>query len=221
MPRHKPELKQEVVRLRVEERKSFNEILSATGASRGSLSEWLKPYPLTDAEKKQHLSLRSRYAAPKKDRGLESRFHQMVAGSELTVQRKAKIAEAAVLFRLVLNGFTVYGSVFDGDQADWIVDVPEAGRIFKVQVRWATPMGHGLPVVKLCCSDGRRSLRRLREGEFDVLVGYDLFSDIAYVFTASEVAHLKSAVTVMPQSAEAWWKLRESCLQIPLLLTDE
>ena len=52
----KPELKAEAIRLRVEERHSLREIESLTGAARGSLSLWLKPYPLTEEEKRERRS---------------------------------------------------------------------------------------------------------------------------------------------------------------------
>lgn len=45
-------LRGEVIRLRVEERKSLNEIHAITGVSKGSLSTWLRSYPLTSEEKK-------------------------------------------------------------------------------------------------------------------------------------------------------------------------
>ena len=47
MANEKTELAQEAIRLRVEERLSLREIAEMTSASKGSLSVWLKPYPLT------------------------------------------------------------------------------------------------------------------------------------------------------------------------------
>ncbi len=44
--------------------------------------------------------------------------------------------------------------------------------------------------------------------EFDFIVGYDLYSDAAYVFTYEEVKHLKKAVTVRDDAFERWDKLR-------------
>jgi len=40
----------EAIRLRVEERCSFNEIIELTGCAKSNLSGWLKPYPLTKDE---------------------------------------------------------------------------------------------------------------------------------------------------------------------------
>ena len=62
----KPELKAEAIHLRVEKRHSLREIGTITGAARGSLSALLKPYPLTDEEKKARSKLAKRYVTPKK-----------------------------------------------------------------------------------------------------------------------------------------------------------
>ena len=137
-------MKQEAIRLRVEERLSFGELLETTGASRSSLSTWLKPYPLTAEERLTRQKAAKRYVAPRKDRGEISKFYQAVEGQELSRHRKGKIAEAAVLLRLTLQDFTVYASPFDGDKADWVVQVPETGKIHKIQVRWARVGSHGL-----------------------------------------------------------------------------
>lgn len=46
----KPELKEECIRLRVEQRLSLNEISRATGAPKGTLSAWLRLHPLSPSE---------------------------------------------------------------------------------------------------------------------------------------------------------------------------
>ena len=52
MAQPKKELSQEAIRLRVEGRLSLREIAEVTGAAKGSLSGWLKPYPLTEEERR-------------------------------------------------------------------------------------------------------------------------------------------------------------------------
>src|ERR1044072_2917446 len=146
----KPDLKAEAIRLRVEERLSLREIAVITGAAKGSLSLWLKPYRLTEEEKQERSKIAKRDAAPKKDRGEESGHNKTVGWQSLSNQRKGRIAEAAVLFRLALQGFDVYTSVFDGDKAACLVHVPEKGKIFKLQVRCVhSPSRHALPVLRL------------------------------------------------------------------------
>ncbi len=205
----KPELKAEAIRLRLEERLSLSEIETAIGAARSSLSVWLKPYPLTDEEKRTRNKLANRYATPKKSHGEESKHNRAVIWQNLKPYHKGKIAEAAVLFRLALHGFNIYSAFFDGDKTDWMVQVPESGKILKIQVRCVNATNqHGLPNVLLTCTEGHGKRRRYQPGEFDFIVGYYLFNDTAYIFSFDEVAHLKTYVTIAEASAERWDKLR-------------
>lgn len=204
----KPELRAEAIRLRVEERRSLNEIAALTGAAKSSLSIWLRPYPLTADEKRCRLNTSGLIVNPRKDRGHESKFHQRVDTSRLSRHQKGKIAEAAVLFRLVLEEFTVFGSMFDGDKADWFVEVPGIRKRLKIQVKWVKHMSHGLPVIRLLCYQGHYTQRTYIEEECDFLVGYDLFSDTAYVYSYAEIAHLKTGISISPEHAERWDKLR-------------
>lgn len=121
----KPELKRECQRLRVEERMSLREIHAHTGVSKGTLSRWLKDFPLTVDEKAQRRAP-FRYRTPKKDRGTASTLYTMAQGQALSRLQKAKIAEAATMLRMCIHGFNVFGSVFDGDKTDWLVEVPGA-----------------------------------------------------------------------------------------------
>ena len=124
--------------------------------------------------------------------------------------QKAKIAEAAVLFRMTLCGFHVFGSPFDGDKADWMVEVPETGRILKVQVKWASPNKKraSQPLVRLRCIEGHNKSRTYREGDFDFIIGYDLYTDTCYVWSWDEISKLKRSITVTPEAAEKWEKMR-------------
>lgn len=204
----KPELKAEAIRLRVEERMSLREIAAATGAAKGSLSLWLQPYPLTDEEKKARSKVAKRYITPKKSHGEESKFYRMMDWQGINNQQKGKIAEAAVLFRLTLHDFYIYKSPFDGDKADWLVEVPETGRILKLQVRCVNPHAHGLPGVLLTCAEGHHKRRRYRQGEFDFIIGYYLYNDTAYVYSFDELINHRAKVAISDQHAERWDKLR-------------
>lgn len=199
----KPKQKAEAVRLRIEERLSLREIATRLGVSKGTVSVWVRPHRLTEDEIRTRAAKRP--ARPLKPRGVESKFHQAVDASSWTRHQKGKVAEAAVLFRLILQGFHVFGSVFDGDKTDWLVEVPD-GAVKKVQVKWAS-CGEAMPAISLRCSNGRGHHRAYTQNEFDFIVGYDLFTDTAYVWSWAEVAGKKS-VSVHPQAAEAWWKLK-------------
>lgn len=203
----KPELKAEAVRLRVEERLSLREIAGLTGAAKGSLSSWLKPYPLTEEERKGRSKTARRYVTPKKDRGEESKHHKAVVWQSISRQQKGKIAEAAILFRLALHGFNAYLSISDGDKADWLVEIPETGRAIKLQVRNVCSFKHGLPGIRFTCAQGHNKRRRYKEGEFDFIVGYYLFNDTAYVFSFDDVARNKTFVAISEEYAEKWDKL--------------
>jgi len=204
----KTDLRTEAIRLREKERLSLREIHVITGASKGSLSQWLKPFPLTEKEKQKRRKQSDR-SHLRKDRGNESQFHQATDPKKMSRLQKAKIAEAAALFRMVVYGFNPFGSVFDGDKADWMVEVPETKAIWRVQVRWCKKANlHGLPTISLRCTEGHNQSRRFKKGEFDFLVGYDFYSDTCYVFSEKEVAHLSNSVSITEKAAETWEKLK-------------
>lgn len=204
-----PVLRAECVRLRLDEGLSLRQIHERTGAAQGSLSAWLRNHPLSadEVRKRQADAARHRAAFNKKPRGEESNFHRMVSDRDISKARKAKIAESAVLFRLALFGLDPFGSVFDGDKTDWLVEVPLTGKVVKVQVRWARSGKSGLPAIRLLCSNGRKASRRFKKGEFDFIVAYDLYTDTAYVWSWDEVAGNRNSVTISDSYAERWEKL--------------
>lgn len=196
--------KDKVIQLRVENRLSYREIQKRTGVARSTLNLWLQSYPLSPEEK----TAKSREnwgegGHNKKSHGPPSKFWEAVDPDDVESQRKANISEAAVFFRLTLHGFHPYGSVFDGDKADWIVETPDHKKIWRIQVRSTFLKKQGLP---------RISLRKARSGrfnpeEFDFLVGYDLYSDTAYIFSEKEISNLKASVSVKNSAAERWDKM--------------
>ena len=201
----KTELRNECVRLRVEERLSYRDIQVRTGASKGSLSGWLKGHPLTDEEKSASL----RRNGPAWNKGMrkykigESAISRMTRCSHLDGNQKSKVAEAAVLLRLCANGCSVYGSPFDGDASDWVVQTPR-GRLFRVQVKLAFRAGQGMPVVNLRTSGSKR---KYKKEECDFMVGYDLHADEAHVFSWDDIRGYSSAVSASDESREAWDKV--------------
>lgn len=204
------ELYQQCVILRTVDRMSLKEIENLTEVSRGTLSTWLRDYPLTKDEKQKRLARARTKAASilRKDKGKESKYYQAVKHKRITTAAKGKIAEAAVLFRLCLHGFNAYGSPFDGDRIDWVVERENTGRHYNIQVKWATRCKQGLPVVSLRRNMGRKKHRRYGDRDFDFLIGYDLFTDIAYVWSRDELKHIKNLVTVTTDAAERWDKLK-------------
>lgn len=208
----KPQQRMEARRLRRQEGKSIKQIARLLTVSPSSVSGWVKDIALTDEQRvllaQQNPAINgSLRAGRRKDRGEESKYHRLCPISNIDRVKRARIAEAAVLFRLVLNGFDPYGTAFDGEKFDWVVAVPETGKLVTLQVKWASRGKHGLPFIKLRCSDGRGKSRQYRKGEFDFIVGYDLFSDTAYIFRYEEVMN-KRVIAIRADAAERWEILR-------------
>jgi len=197
---HSPKLKQEAIRLRVEDRLSYNEINKKLNVSKSTLSNWLKDKPLALEER-----LTKKRKRPYKDRGVESKWHKIAKKKPLDRNQKGRLAEAAVLFRLVLEGFAVFGSPFDGEKADWIACVPDSNKTHKIQVR-LTKHTKGLPCITLNCVRNNKE-SRLKQEDFDFIVGYNLYNDTAYVFSYDEIKHLKTSVAIQKKAAEAWHKM--------------
>jgi hypothetical protein len=196
----KPALEAECRRLR-EKGHSYQQIHEQTGAAMGSLAKWLKG----SSPRPHHAPT----GGAKKDRGDESPLHRMVSGTLLSRQTKAKIAEAAVLLRLVVNGFVPFGSVFDGDKTDWLVEVPTTGKTLKIQVKWAgSSRKYGMPCISLTCTTGHNQQTRYKPSDFDFIVGYDFFTDISYVWSYAEVQNHKRTISIRPDAKERWDKLR-------------
>lgn len=62
--------------------------------------------------------------------------------------------------------------------------------------------------INLVCTVGHSVQQRYAEGDFDFIVGYDLYSDTAFVYSAEEVASRQAAVALSWKHAERWDKLR-------------
>jgi len=190
--------------------KSVKAIAKELSVSPGSISIWVRGVQLTTEQRGILRSQpRQRTLSSKKmsRMGNESKYHKRVAHEELTRERKARIAEAAILFRLALHDLIAYSSPFDGDKTDWLVENSQ-GHLLKVQLRWTKGNKQGLPNIPLRCSDGRKHQRRYNDNELDFMVGYDLYTDTAYVMSRDELKGYKAAISIQEEFAEAWGKLQ-------------
>ena len=197
----KQPVKEEVVRLRTEERLSIDEIVSRTGVSKGTVSLLLRPFSLSQEE----VSTRFRERGP----NLKTKQHWEEPSKHFRAikdnNQKGRVAEAAVAFRLALLGLDYYKADVSYANSDFLVDLD--GNILRIQVKWARIIPNtGLPFSPLRRSDGRHATKNYLPNDFDVLVIYNLFNDTAYVFSGDEVAN-RVSVTVKPDCAEAWDKL--------------
>jgi hypothetical protein len=200
-------LRDEALRLRLDERLSLAEIQERTGASKGSLSTWLRAHPLTAQELADRVAARPT-TGPRKPRGEPSRFASWVDQDQLTRAEKGRVAEAAVLLRLCLNRWNAYRAFGDGAREDWIANGSGAGRGARIQVKWAKTPSVGLPLINLSYNSNQNgNLKRYSSEDFDFIVGYVFATDTAYVLSYAETAHLKSYATVAPQHAERWDKI--------------
>jgi hypothetical protein len=142
----------EAVRLRVEERKSLKEIQAQLGVSTGSLSPWLKSYPLSQDEfdrkrlGKNQNRLGLSFSNTLKTRSEPSKFWSVA--QNLLPHQVAHLGEAAIQFRLILNGFRSFRSSFDGDRVDFLVLAGSKSLRIQVKTILASPT-KGLPVIHL------------------------------------------------------------------------
>lgn len=199
------ETKREAIRLRVEERLGLKAICRETGLSRGSASTLLRDYPLTDEEVRQRLSRSAhdlnercvRYAP-------EPSKYFALAPTEMSSEQKARVAEAAVLFRLTLFGYEAWRSPFEGHRVDWLVTQPGNRRSVRLQVRWARRGHYGRPLISLRRCSGTESLT---EEDCDFLVGYDLETDTVFVIPMGDLSGKRYVTFCHPKYAEAWGSL--------------
>lgn len=206
---HPPELRQEALRLRTEELLGLSAISSRLGISKGTASLWLRGTPLPSGVGKGRMvrAGRTSFLGNKKPRGVESEVHRVVREHQLGSVQVGKVAETAVLLRLLMRGLNPFGSVFDGDKTDWLVEVPSTGKVWKVQVKSTSkPAKYGLPCVPLRWGHSRKGgSRPYKPGDFDILVGYDLYTDTCYVWVWSEI-HSQHVVAVSTSTMERWDK---------------
>jgi transcriptional regulator with XRE-family HTH domain len=201
---------EEAVRLRKKERLSLKKIAERLKISQSTASGWLRKYPLRKSELKERMSKAGGSTKGKKNKNNlrncdSSHLYGLVAG-KLKRHQKAKVSEAAVTLRLLLQGCSVYSSVFDGDKFDCVVATPK-GKLLKVQVKSTRIAKHGNPIISTTCSDGRGKHRPYRKEEVDIFVAYDLYLDRAYVYTFAEVRKRKGIITVSLDAEERWDKL--------------
>jgi hypothetical protein len=111
----------------------------------------------------------------RKVRKAESALHKWAIEANVgqTSAWKGRVAEAAVLLRLVLRGYEPLRAVFDGDHVDWFVR-GSGECVIKLQVRWArADKKYGLPMISL--KRKGKSRQKYTDGSIDIFVAYDFF----------------------------------------------
>ena len=143
----KNETRQEAIRLRRDERKSFNEIIELLGVPKGTLSYWLKDYPLSAEESATRKSAAGRLLNQRRRQKFEEAppptppFEEkpVTKNPRQTIKRAPKqvgeISEAIVTARLLKLGFNLLKPVGDSLRYDLMIDFD--GAYYRVQVKTA------------------------------------------------------------------------------------
>lgn len=189
------------------QQRSFKEIHDLTGVPKSTIAHWLRGQPLAPDELKRRLAANGKNAVKLQWALAQSpsKLFALTKARPLSNSDKARISETAVLLRLTLIGFPPFTSPFDGDSTDWVIQT--SGGFRTLQVKWATRGKYGAPYVRLMCANGRGCLRRYELGEVDFFAGYDLYTDIACVWTAAEVGAQRT-VSFSDEAVERWDKLK-------------
>lgn len=197
--------RQIAIEMRIKDGKSYSEIMNELGVAKSTLSGWLKSLPLPEDLKIAKQKSNHKGGAVKKQRGEKSKYQEISERfATLNNADKGRIAEAAIVFRLTLIGISVYRSVFDCDHFDMLAYNPTSKKILKLQIKWAKETKQGLPYMSLHSSSKKI---RYQDGAFDIFVGYDLFTDTAYVYTQEELKKNRAFVSIRDDCAESWNKL--------------
>lgn len=195
--------KTEARRLRTETKLSLKKISEELGVAKSTLSLWLRDLPLDPEESMQRQTLAGRLAAlaNKKPAPEHSKYFRMSNGFHNS-EHKGRVTEAAIAFRLAVTGCRFYTSPFDGDYVDFLVERND-GSFIRLQARSVKRKRSGNPVVMLHRYIGFQRKRKMLPSECDILVGYDLITDNAYVFSFPSTL-TKNCVSVGDSSLERW-----------------
>lgn len=117
---------------------------------------------------------------------------------------KGKIAETAVLLRLLLLGARAYHPICEDDTSDWLVVLN--GKTLRIQVRLAqfTSGPGSSEYIKLTSRD-KKKMRILTKADCDFFIGYSLVKDTCYVIPVATAT--KQTVSLIDQHKENWEQL--------------
>lgn len=190
--------------------RTITEIVAELDVPKSTAHYWTKDIRLPDLHERRSKSATeaNKKRGTWRNKAIESKFSKSIDRTKLTRADKGRIAEAAVLFRLALHGLDVAQPVFGGSKSDWLVR-NASGTLMKIEVRYARlNKRHGRPYISLRCSDGRNKTRRYRSDEFDYIIGYDLYTDTAFIYSSKELEDNATAVAMDDEHAEKWELLK-------------
>jgi len=213
-------IKNEAIKFRVEGKKSLKEISKILRISKSTASLWLRNYKLPSNELHRRICLAAKKASKtknkikreriEKEKAEGSKFFTAFKKNGLLKKREwiGKLSEAAVIFRLILNGFEIYSSIFDCDKIDFIIRKGREGKLIRLQAKTVRRVkrgwGKGEGFIPLICQKGHYGRRKIGEKDFDFIVGYDLFSDSCYVFNKNQIRKNKTTIGIKRGIKEGW-----------------
>lgn len=200
---HNAIAKKECIRLRTINKLSYNQIKNRTGISVATLSSWLRKYPLSK-DRLQELKNRTlRYSSSRRKTLPAIREPCIKIHGVLNSSRKMKISETAILIRLLYLNLHVFASPFDGERYDWVVETPSK-KFARLQVKTCRAGKYGQPFASLTKAVGHSIRKRYDDDDFDFIIGYDILSDTAYVWTKEDVKNNGAAISLSEFSKENW-----------------
>jgi len=205
---------EEIIKLRVQQ-KTIEEIGTILNISKSSVTKYLKGIPISE---ETLISLREQGRVKANNtvrvkRNLlwneQFKFKDMIEDSRYSKEIKGNIAEAAILYRLLIHNYHVYSSIFSGNRIDMIAYNIGIDKFIKIQVKCLYK--HNItPFIKNRRTKGHNEHVKYNKEDLDFLIGYDIINDTAYVFTFDELRDRK-VISVTTESKENWDKIRTFC----------
>lgn len=196
--------------MRSKSRLSDAAIASELGVAKSTVGLWLRDQQLTAEEK---AAVRSSSAKGSRARRRATKNVVSAPLGSLSISerwpgdKKMRVAEAAVLLRLVVHDIHVYTSPFDGDRVDFVVRTRRG--LKKLSVRWARRSKKGgRSQMSIRKSYGRNRFRAMDASDADFFAAFCAHEDAVFVWTARELAARRCVVAVSDDARERWDKLK-------------
>lgn len=198
---------------------SLPEIVMATGVPRSTVNGHLADIPLTAEETQARRSRNaiglSAYArqgaqtAREQRKALQSPTYNETATSSMSTDEKGSLAESAVTYFLKSQGLDVYTTTTPGRKFDLLVHDILNDRFLKIQVKTISYGRHGSGTFRLKARRSRGT-ERYTSRDFDYIIGYCPITSRCYVYSSTELSHLKGHATPTLSALNAWHKLKQA-----------
>lgn len=194
------------------QQKTVGEISSILKISKSSAAKYVKGMHLSDETRKLLRTSLDKKRIHTIKQNLQkkwesqNKFRSIIDLKNYSKSMKGSIAESAIIYRLLLHDFSVYSSIFDGHKLDMVACNNKTGDLLKIQVKCTrVPCGF-TPILTSKCMTGHSTFTPYKKRDLDILVGYDILNDSAYVFKYDEIKS-REVFNVTVESRENWEKL--------------